>query len=276
MEGDSPAPAPAPPSDYVPAPGAPTITSGVWTALNNQPPFHPGSAFLLTDGTVLVEDGTLTNAAWWTLTPDITGSYINGAWNQVASPPACANGYPGASADTVYAPLYYGSAVLADGRFVIIGGEYNFDYTYFNGSGEVWTDQGAIYDPVANSWKCIAPPTGWVNIGDAQSVVLSDGTFMIAHPFNDGSAGGNQVATLNASTNPPTFNAPFTPTGKTADGQNDEEGWELLPNGTVLTLEVFNSSDSTVTPALAYNSSTKAWSSAGTAPDPLVLLKKGP
>lgn len=178
----------------------------------------------------------MTNVAWYTLTPDNTGSYINGTWSQVASPSNCANGFPGASADTVYSPLYYASAVLPDGRFVMIGGEYNYDYDYLqhNGSGELWTDQGAIYDPVANSWTCIEAPTGWKNIGDAQSVVLPDGTFMIAHPQDD------QVATLNVSTNPPTFNTPFTPTGKTADTTtgitcfgvagpcNDEEGWELL------------------------------------------------
>jgi hypothetical protein len=151
----------------------------------------------------------------------------------------------------------------------MIGGEYDYNYTYVNGSGEVWTDQGAIYDPVANSWTCIAPPAGWTEIGDAQSAVLSDGTFMIANPFN------NQVATLNASTIPPTFNAPFTPTGKTTDSFNDEEGWILLPDGDIFTTEVWNSNDATETPALTYNPVSKVWSSAGIAPDPLVLLTKG-
>jgi HYDIN/CFA65/VesB-like, Ig-like domain len=225
----------------------------------------------------------MTDVGWWMLTPDNTGSYINGTWNRVASPSNCANGFPGASGATVYSPLYYASAVLPDGRFVMIGGEYNYDYDYVlhNGSGEVWTDQGAIYDPVANSWTCIAAPTGWTMIGDAQSVVLPDGTFMIARPQND------QVATLDVGTTPPTFNAPFTPSGKTADTTtgiscggvagpcNDEEGWELLPNGAVLTLEAWNSSDSIETPALTYNPTTKAWSSAGNAPDPLTLISKG-
>jgi hypothetical protein len=263
----------------------PAIVSGTWTPLNSQPSdqtidFFPGSVFLLTDGRVLAEDDDNIGETsgphevdWWLLTPDNTGSYINGTWSQAASPPDCPNGLPGASSDTVYAPLYYASAVLPDGRLMVIGGEYDFDYDYFrmDGSGEVWTDQGAIYDPVANIWTCVAPPSGWIQIGDAQSVVLPDGTFMVAHPFNDTSAGGNQVATLDASTNPPTFNAPFTPSGKnTADFQSDEEGWNLLPNGTVLTLEVWNSSDGTKTPALTYNSSTEAWTSAGNAPDPLV------
>jgi len=215
---------------------------------------------------LLVQDGNLTNVGWWKLTPDKTGSYIKGSWSQVASPPNCPNGYPGASGATIYSPAYYASAVLPDGRFVMIGGEYNYNYDYYNGSGEVWTNQGAIYDPVADRWTCIAPPSGWTQIGDAQSVVLPDGTFMIANPFN------NQVATLNTSTNPPTFNSPFTPIGKSADSRDSEEGWTLLPDGTVLALEVWNANDTTDTPALTYDSSTLAWSSAGTAPDPLVLL----
>ena len=132
----------------------------------------------------------------------------------------------------MYAPLYYASAVLADDRFVMIGGEYDYDYTYVNGSDEVWTDQGAIYDPVANSLDLYRASRRMESqIRNAQSVVLADGTFMIANPFN------NQVATLNASTSPPTFNAPLTPAGKTSDSFNDEEGWILLPNGNVFTTE---------------------------------------
>lgn len=240
--------------------------------------------FLLTDGRVLAQDATLTDVAWWTLTPDYSGSYSSGTWKKVASPPKCPNGFPGASADTVYSPEYYASAVLPDGRFIMIGGEYNYNYDYVlkDGSGQVDTDQGAIYDPVADSWTCIAPPTGaWAKIGDAQSVVLPDGTFMIAN------IGDDEVVTLNLSTNPPTYNPSFTPTGKTGDPSpglkvgcgpvpcNDEEGWSELANGKVLTLEIWNPADTTSTPALTYDSSTKAWSGAGTAPDPLVLLTIG-
>ena len=263
---------PEPPAVYAPdfqaATGAPAVTSGVWTPLNNQPSFSASAgAYLLTDGRILLEDEQLLDVAWWTLTPDNTGSYINGSWTQVASPGPCPNGEK--SSATVYAPLYYASAVLADGRFVMVGGEYDYDYNYLGNGGEVWTDQGAIYDPVANRWTCIAAPSGWTQIGDAESVVLADGTLMIANPFN------NQVATLNASTSPPSFNSPFTPAGKSADSRNDEEGWILLPDGDVFTTEIWNSNDGTVTPALTYSPVSKAWSSAGIAPDPLVLQSKG-
>jgi hypothetical protein len=257
-----------PPASHL---GAPTATSGTWAQLQNSPSFQPNGVFLLTDGRVLVQDGNLTNVGWWTLTPDNTGSYIDGTWSQVASPANCPNGYPGASGDTVYSPLYYGSAVLPDGRFVMIGGEYDYNYAYVSGTGgAVWTDQGAIYDPVANSWTCIAAPKGLTQIGDVQSVVLADGTFMMAADPYD-----NQIVTLNVNTNPPTFNSLFTPPGKSADFRNDEEGWTLLPDGTVLTAEIWDASDGFETPALIYNPSLQAWSSAGIAPDPLVLTNYG-
>src|SRR5208282_102702 len=63
--------------------------------------------------------------------------------------------------------------------------------------------------------------------------------------------------------------------GKSADPYNDEEGWTLLPDGTVLTLEIYNTADTVETPALTYSESAMAWNSAGAAPDPLVLLLLG-
>ena len=87
---------PEPPAVYAPdfmaATGAPAATSGVWTPLNNQPSFSASAgAYLLTDGRILVEDAQLIDVAWYKLTPDITGSYINGTWRRVASPPTCPN-----------------------------------------------------------------------------------------------------------------------------------------------------------------------------------------
>ena len=51
-----------------------------------------------------------------------------------------------------YGPLYFASAVLPDGRYIIEGGEYN------NGN-DAWTKLGAIYDPVANTWTSVTPPS---------------------------------------------------------------------------------------------------------------------
>jgi hypothetical protein len=203
-----------------------------WTALAHQPGVPVGTALLLTDGTVLAQqedNNGFGTGAWWKLTPDNTGSYVNGTWSQIASMPSG------------YAPLYYGSAVLPDGRMLVEGGE-------FNGSSntQVLTTQGAIYDPAANSWKSVAPPAGWSNIGDAQTVVLSNGTLMLANPID------GEAALFNAST------LTWTATGANKSDRNDEEGWSLLPNGKVLTVDATNLNNSEL-----YDPSTGSWSSAG-------------
>src|SRR6202045_2866624 len=111
---------------------------GTWTFLNHQPSFGAGTMLLLTDGTVMCQDSG--SAHWWRLTPDATGSYVNGTWSALANGPN--------------APLYFASAVLRDGRVFVAGGEYN------NG---VSTDLLAaeIYNPVTNTWTAIATPPGW-------------------------------------------------------------------------------------------------------------------
>src|ERR1700734_2804015 len=67
---------------------APAARAQTWTPLVNAPTFYPGSALLLTDGTVMVQDQGSSGAGtsnWWKLTPDNTGSYVNGTWTQLAS-----------------------------------------------------------------------------------------------------------------------------------------------------------------------------------------------
>src|SRR5258708_10402382 len=118
------------------------IPAQTWTPLTHQPSFHASTALLLTDGSVMVHqsDGSIAGSTgnWWRLKPDNTGSYINGTWSQLPSMPFG------------YTPLFFASAVLADGRVVVEGGEDNGTAT---GSGE--TSMGAIYDPTANSWTAI-------------------------------------------------------------------------------------------------------------------------
>ena len=131
--------------------------SGTWTPLNNSPPVSASAPLLLTDGTVIVHEAPC-GSRWFRLTPDNTGSYVNGTWSQIASLPAG------------YQPLYFASQVLPDARVIINGGEYN-------GSSCTRQDTtlGAIYDPVADAWTSVAPPSGWTSIGDAPSIVLGNG-----------------------------------------------------------------------------------------------------
>lgn len=210
-----------------------------WTTVRNAPPFSPGTMLLASDGTVLVhaepESGT---NLWYKLTPNSRGSYIDGTWSQIAPMPAS------------YNPLYFASAILPDGRMLIEGGEYL-------GGTPTWSNKGAIYNPVKNSWRTVAPPSGWNNIGDAQGIVLANGTFMLSQACQNCTS-SDPILTTNAAL----FNATGlnwnTIPARGKNDPNDEEGWTLQPNGTVLTVDTW------LTPTTeAFTPSTLSWSNAG-------------
>jgi len=226
-----------------------------WTPLTNHAPVSMGTMLLLTDGRVLVHEepncsgiGCVGNdyTAWYTLTPDHTGSYINGTWTKVASLPSG------------YAPLFFGSAVLPDGKVVIQGGEYNCPGGSCTG---VWQKLGAIYDPAANAWTSTTPP--FAHVGDAQSIVLPDGTWMLADCC--AKAFGDSAFPLYAYFNESTLN--FTTEANATDGKFDdfdEEGWILLPDGKVLTVDAYTSNTNlSGTNSELYDPATNTWASAG-------------
>lgn len=195
-------------------------------ALVNQPPESVGLSFLLTDGSLMFQGNQAFD--WFKLTPDISGSYLNGTWSQLAN-------LPGG-----YAPDAFASATLADGRVVVLGGEYNF-------GSFVLTNLGAIYDPAANTWTPLAPPSGWAYIGDSPSVVLPNGQFLA----------GRKLDMLMAELDPGTLQ--WTAMGSTGKSDfNAEEGWTLLPDGSVLTVDVKNAPNSE-----RYISSLGEWVTAG-------------
>ncbi|MBA3912722.1 MAG: hypothetical protein H0X25_02435 [Acidobacteriales bacterium] len=149
-----------------------------WQPLKNKAPFNADTMAILQDGTVLVHQYTASGSApsqVWKLTPDSSGSYVHGTWTQLASLPSG------------YGPLYFSEQVLPDGRVIYAGGEYNY-------GSAIWTKLAAIYNPLTNVWATLAPPAGWTSIGDAQSVVLPNGTYMQANALT------SQQALLNAST----------------------------------------------------------------------------
>jgi hypothetical protein len=226
-----------------------TTVGGTWQ-LVNKAPGALGNPLLLTDGTVMVANPD--TPYWYRLTPDSSGDYAKGTWTQVASLPAI-NG-------TQYAPLYHASGVLPDGRVIIMGGEYN-------GPNAVWTNLGAIYDPQVDQWTPVPAPiaSAWQMIGDAQSAVLADGTFMLAS-----CCAINPPADIRL--DPRTLSWKNTGAPRFGNGYQDEQGYELLPNGDVLTVDIwtnFNFATQTGTAASnaeRYNPSAGVWSRAGTTP----------
>ena len=204
-----------------------------WTPLNNQPGVDLGAMLQLRDGRILVHEEQSGNSrAWHILTPDSTGSYINGTWSS------------GGLLPSGYSPWFFGSQVLLDGKTVAVeGGEYN------NGQS-AWTNLGAIGTITGNTltWTSNSPPSGWTSIGDAESVVLPDGTYMQA----------NCCTAQNA-----LFGGPnsWTATGSVNQSNNDESGFTLLTNGQVLTVDTKTDSPcNTSSGSELYNPSTGVWS----------------
>jgi len=216
------------------------FVAGTWHALKTAPPAPVAHMLLLTDGSVLVNSFFFYSHAdnWYRLIPDSTGSYINGHWMNAGTAPSG------------YNPLYFASQVLPSGQVVIIGGEYNNGST--SGSNG-WTTLGATYSPHTNTWSSLAAPTGWTTVGDAQSIVLANGKMMLANCCT------TQQAIL-SSLSPVTW----TTTGVGKFDINDEEGWTLLPNGKVLTVDAYVGAYNSIgTGSELYSPSTGAWSSAG-------------
>jgi hypothetical protein len=179
---------------------------------------------LLTDGRVMAQYvGTAGNPHqdWWALTPDPATGYATtnpNNWSELASLHGLWN--------PEYGPYGFASAVLADGRVLVEGGEHNI-------TGPADTDMGALYVPASNgpgSWSQLQPPPGWNGIGDAASVVLPNKTYMVAGCCGE----GNEQGQLNPSTLNWTV---LSNNGK--QGGFFEEGWTLLPGitGGILTVD---------------------------------------
>jgi len=117
-------------------------SASTWTRVANGAPSGAGVMLLLTDGTVMIQQGTTQN--WMHLTPNASGSYINGVWSLNPIAPMSTP------------RLYFASHVLNDGRVWLLGGEYSGPGLIAN-----WSGTAEIYDPLTNSWSSAAtyPPT---------------------------------------------------------------------------------------------------------------------
>jgi hypothetical protein len=202
-----------------------TASAQTWKKIKHQPTFQTDTALLLTDGAVMMHE--IMSPNWWRLAPDDKGSYANGAWTKLAS------------MTSTYGPLYFASALLPDGRVLVEGGEYNL-------GSQSETNQGAIYDPTKNTWTVVNPPAGWANIGDSPAIVLPNGTFLLGNAFS------TQTAAFDAT------HLSWSPVGSGKKDAFSEEGWALLPDGSILTVDCENGTQSE-----KYLSSTKKWVTAG-------------
>ena len=192
----------------------------------------PDTSLLLTDGTVLMHDWCTTN--WYRLTPDINGLYETGTWSAIAAMPSG------------YAPAYFASEILPDGNLIVNGGEYNNPGT---GCALANTNQGALYNPVTNSWTTVSAPAGWTTIGNSQSAVLPNLEYVIADCCNT-----NEALTANDGVS-------WSVTGTGKADPNTNEGWTNLPNGDLLTVDT---SQTVAGPAAVELYSAGSWSSGGT------------
>ncbi len=210
--------------------------AGTWSAVANLAPDNIDTMLLLPDGTVMAASGEPNNGhignAWYRLTPDTNGNYLNGTWTTLAP--------------MQYTRLYYSSEVLTSGKVLIAGGEYGTGW----GTSE-------LYDPVANSWSQVPIPSGLLNMDnqnaviggendagfmDSGSVMLPNGNVLVL-PVVPANFGGTVI--YNAASNswgagPTTFR-----------GFDEDEATPLeLPDGSILTIDSFTQNSERYIPAL--------------------------
>jgi hypothetical protein len=178
-----------------------TMAAGTWTALSSSAPSFVQLMLLLADGTVMAQN--VGGNAWYRLSPDIHGSYVNGSWTTLAS--------------MHNTRQFYSSAVLRDGRVFVAGAEY--------GTG---SNTAEVYDPVGNTWT-LTPVSGQ-NFIDSISKILPDGRVLIA-PVQPNSPGITVIYDpfLNIWSNGGTL--------VRGGEQQDEASWVKLPDDSILTID---------------------------------------
>ena len=188
------------------------LAVGTWTPLTNLPPSSVGLMLLSSDGTVMAHNNG--GSAWYRLTPDSAGHYVNGTWTTLQP-----------MHDT---RLYYASQVLKDGRVFVAGGEYGTGYR-----------TGESYNPLTNKWTMAPPPATSQGFSDCDSTILPDGRVLIApvsaSPF---------LSTIiwNPTTNTWT-------TGPSVRGNQNEAAWVKLPDDSILTVDIGSTSSERYIPA---------------------------
>ena len=185
-----------------------------WTNIATLAPNNNyGSIMLLSDGRAFCKsDGGATNGGqncgniWNILTPDVSGSYVNGTWSSAA--PMISERYS------------YPADVLMNGNVYVAGGEYGTDGTQNGYHAET-------YNPVTNSWTACAGTNSGNVISDGNSVVLANGNVLqsiVNQPYP------TTTVIYNHTTN--TFGA-----GPSSIGGQNESMWLKLPDSSILMVD---------------------------------------
>jgi uncharacterized repeat protein (TIGR03803 family) len=225
------------------------ITVYNWQGTSNPVPNFDsaGVTLLLPNGDLMVHGGPdQASAAWYLVTPDSKGNYVDGTWAQMPS--------------MNVGRLFFESDVLPNGDIFVAGGE----YTLVNG-GTVPTETNTaeMYVPgpgqnyLTGKWN-VLPNNPQPLEGDVPSEVLPGGNVLVGDIEDPGteifdpttdtwSAGGTKIR---------------------SDEDSNEEPWAKLPNGDILAYDLYASIDAGRGLAEIYNPSTNTWSdaSSGTLP----------
>jgi hypothetical protein len=174
------------------------------------------------------------------------GSYVNGSFSALAS--------------MHLQRLYYATNVLANDHVFLIGGE----YTGAN-QQRTLTTTAEMYNPITNKWvnlPSIQDATG--QFGDAPSELLQTGQVLL----------GPKEESTSYLYNPKT--KIYTQTGGKLRGDiNDEETWTKLPDGSILSYDIWASIANGVGSAQRYVPSQGAWVDAGQLPVLLSTANNG-
>ena len=222
--------------------------SGTWTPLTNSliDPYGGETMLLLNNGTIMIQGGGGgMSSAWYQLTPDASGSYLNGTWSTLASMST--------------QRLYYGSVVLPNGNVVLIGGEYTGP-----SANRTLTNTGEMYNPTTNTWTAIAPDPYNSQLGDVSAMLLPDGNILVGDKLS------TQTDIYHPGTN--TWSQGGT---RLYNDIHDEESWVKLPDNKIISYDVWSSISNGVGQAQIYDPTTNQWTDAGTVPVILSTAAQG-
>jgi hypothetical protein len=211
-------------------------SAGTWVVMTNYAPAKVIEMLLLSDGSVMLSDypDLTTSKGWYRLTPDSSGSYLNGTWSTLAT-----------MHDT---RRDFSSVVLTNGRVLVFGGEY--------GTGATNSE---VYDPLSNTWTIVPVPPGVITtnlnliaVGQGQSggagfldscsVILPNGK-VLAAPVGPATNGNTAIFDPTANTwsvGPPLFRG---------DNQS-EASWVKLPDDSILTVDPVGNATERFIPSL--------------------------